>query len=123
MEEFKQAINRKKGVPMKKINNNLSQVFLAVFIALGFSSCAHHDNKVDHHHHEDTTKKISYEGKCAYSIEHGQYNVVGNPEFNVEHDGATYYFSSIEKMNDFKKDIAKHIQAANRNWEKNGRMK
>jgi len=75
---------------MNKIN-----ILLATFVmTLGLNSCAHHDNAVSHHHHEEAPKKASYEGKCAYSVENKNFDVQGNPEFNIEHDGILYYFSS-----------------------------
>jgi len=98
---------------MNKIN-----ILLATFVmTLGLNSCAHHDNAVSHHHHEEAPKKASYEGKCAYSVENKNFDVQGNPEFNIEHDGILYYFSSEQNMNEFKKDLNKHIAAANRSWE------
>lgn len=88
-------------------------------VSMIFVSCAHHDNKVDHHHHEDAAK-ISYEGKCAYSVENAKFDVPGNPEFKLQHEGTTYYFSSQEKLNLFKKDIPHNVERANKVWMERG---
>ena len=100
---------------------NPALMIFTTFAVLNFVACAHHDNDVSHHHHQEESEKVSYEGKCAYSVEKKQYDVPGKPEYNAKHEGVTYYFSSEEKMNEFKKDLAKHIQAANRSWADRGR--
>jgi len=92
------------------------KLLVIIAVGLSLSSCAHHDKDVEHHHH-DASKKVSFNGKCASAVENSQYDIPGKPEFNVEYAGVIYYFSSEEKMNEFKKDIAKHAAAANRMWE------
>lgn len=99
---------------MKKALTIISLLFV-------ISGCAHHDNNVavDHHHHEQ--KEASFDGKCAYSVAHEELNVAGKPEYNFKHKGMTYYFSSEEKMNEFKKDIDKNVQKARKAWEVRGK--
>lgn len=80
-------------------------ILLTVFLA----SCAHHHQTPEHHHH-------AYDKQCAYSVAHGDLKTEGNIEYQVEHGGKTYYFSSKEKMNQFKKNIESNIKSANKNW-------
>tara|TARA_Y100001936_G_scaffold253210_1_gene316514 strand:+ start:2923 stop:3300 length:378 start_codon:yes stop_codon:yes gene_type:complete len=117
----------------------LKTIRLALLVALIFLvSCASaRRESAAHHHHvtecgkdgckmtenECDMKKCSmkscqmYEGKCAYSVAHGDVHVKGKKEYKLVHDGHVYFFSSAEKMNMFKKDIEKGVQKANENWE------
>ncbi len=96
--------------------NKFYNFFVLALVAVSFSSCAHHDKDVEHHHH-DVNKKVSFDGKCAASVENSQYDVAGKPEYNAEYEGVVYYFSSEAKLTEFRKDMAKHAAAANRMWE------
>ena len=82
---------------------------IAVLLTMFLASCAHHHNKTDHHHHK-------YEKQCAYSVAHGDLKTKGKVEYKFEHGGKTYYFSTSEKLNDFKKDLETNIKRANQNW-------
>ncbi len=62
---------------------NSALTTLVAFAVFTLAACAHHDNDVSHHHHQKEAEKVSYEGKCAYSVENKQYDVAGKPEFNV----------------------------------------
>ena len=96
---------------------------IVIIALLGFvvGGCAHHDSAIEHHHHDE--KQAKYDGKCAYSMAHGELGVSGKPEHSFEHGGMTYYFSSEEKMNDFKKDVEANVKAASRVWEERGTMR
>lgn len=81
---------------------------IAVLLTMFLASCAHH-NKTEHHHHK-------YEKLCAYSVAHGDLKTKGKVEYKFEHGGKTYYFSTSEKLNDFKNDLETNIKKANQNW-------
>lgn len=98
----------------------IAKVSLAVALLgmSGLMGCAStHENVAEHHHHED---KAQYDGKCAYSIENGKYDVEGKPEFNLSHNGVTYYFSSAAARDKFSDHIETHVKRANRAWEGRG---
>jgi len=82
---------------------------IAIFLSVLLASCAHHHKTPEHHHH-------AYEKHCAYSVAHGDLATEGSFEYSVEHGGKTYYFSSKEKMKEFKKNIETNIKSANKNW-------
>ncbi|MBU6374359.1 MAG: hypothetical protein KGQ59_00020 [Bdellovibrionales bacterium] len=90
-------------------------VLVAVMLAvMGITGCAStHENVAEHHHHP----KAQFDGKCAYSVENGKYDVEGNSEFNLAHNGVTYYFSSASARDKFKDHIDQHVTRANRAWE------
>ncbi len=88
---------------------------IAVLLTMFLASCAHH-NKTEHHHHK-------YEKQCAYSVAHGDLKTKGKVEYKFEHGGKTYYFSTSEKLNDFKKDLETNIKRANQNWADRGRRR
>ncbi len=96
----------------------MKHLIIVMALTLVTASCAHHDSNVEHHHHDE--KQASYDGKCAYSVAHDNMNVSGKKEFSFNHKGMTYYFSSEEKMDLFKKDLDKNVQTANRLWEAHG---
>ncbi len=83
---------------------------LALLIMIvSFANCAHHHNKNEHHHHQ-------FNKKCAYSVSQDHLDVEGKEEFKLEHGKETYYFSSEENMQKFKKDINTNIERSKRNW-------
>ena len=81
----------------------------ALIFTLLLSSCAHHHKKPEHHHH-------AYEKQCAYSVLHGEMSVKGLSEYKVEHGQKTYYFSSKDKMVEFKKNLKTNVATADKNW-------
>lgn len=93
-------------------------MFLMLFGMSGVMGCAStHENVAEHHHHED---KAQYEGKCAYSVENGKFNVEGNPDYTLSHNGVTYYFSSAAARDKFNDHIESHVKRANKAWEGRG---
>jgi YHS domain-containing protein len=94
-------------------------------ILLSLFSCAHHHEGSEHHHHQgkdNYTKapadtKVEYDKHCATSVMNGDKHVVGKEEFQLEHGGRFYYFSSQEKMDKFKQNLAKNISKADKTWE------
>ncbi len=93
----------------------MKNVLFLTIVALGLGACAHHDNAGEHHHHNDQ-KKASYNGQCAYSVAHNEFNVAGKPEFSYNHGGTVYYFSTAEKLTEFKKNAHKNAELADRMW-------
>jgi YHS domain-containing protein len=93
-------------------------------ILLTLASCAHHHKGAEHHHHSgkaNYTKapadlNVKYDKECAESIKEGDKHVAGKEEFQLQHGGHFYYFSSQEKMDLFKKDLDKNIGVADKNW-------
>lgn len=85
------------------------KIIIGIIFTLFLASCAHHHKTPEHHHH-------AYEKHCAYSIAHGDLETMGNNEFKLAHGGKTYYFSSKEKLNEFKENIEKNIKNANKSW-------
>ena len=88
--------------------------FVAAMLgAMALSGCAStHEDVAEHHHHE----KAQFEGKCAYSVANGKFNVEGNPDYKLDHNGVTYFFSSAEARDKFSAHIGDHVQRANRSW-------
>lgn len=83
------------------------------------AGCTHHDTVKDaEHHHHDKKDKATFEGKCAYSVAHNEFDVDGKNEFTLQHAGVTYFFSSEEKKNDFEKDLDKNLNSARQNWDR-----
>lgn len=82
---------------------------LVLFFALFAVSCAHHHDKVEHHHH-------AYEKSCAYGVMTGSMKEKGKEDYQFDHGGKTYYFSSQEKMDKFKAHLNENIVEADRNW-------
>lgn len=93
----------------------MKNLIFTFIIGLSISACAHHDTNVEHHHH-DALQQTSFDGRCAYSVAHNELGVKGEKEFSFEHAGRTYYFSSEEKMNLFKKDLDRNVEIANQHW-------
>lgn len=84
---------------------------LLLLIPLFFMfSCAHHHKGTAHHH--DALEK-----HCAYSVSEGDMHTMGKDEFTFEHGGETYYFSSEEKREKFKKNLSHRILNAKNKWE------
>jgi len=83
--------------------------FVIVFIALFTFSCAHHHERTEHHHH-------AYEKSCAYSVMSGDYKQKGKDEYQLEHGGKTYFFSTKDRMDKFKAHLNENIAEADRNW-------
>lgn len=99
---------------MKTIKAGFVALVLGVMALSGCAST--HEDVSEHHHHE----KAQFDGKCAYSVENGKYDVAGKPEFNLAHNGVTYYFSSAANRDKFKDHIDQHVTRANRAWEGRG---
>jgi YHS domain-containing protein len=92
------------------------KLILAIFLTMFVVSCAHHHKSPKHHHH-------AYDKNCAYSVSHGDLKTEGSSEYKIEHGGKTYYFSTKENLNKFKKDIEASIKRANQNWlDRGGRL-
>ena len=86
----------------------------AMISMAGLTGCAStHEDVAEHHHHEE---KAQFEGKCAYSVSNGKYDVAGNPEYKLEHNGVSYYFSSKEAMSKFSAHADDSVKRANRAW-------
>ena len=112
--------------------------FLVLFILTG---CAGHKAQPSHHHHrqacsddqcglKEGCKKEECEGqnqcqmydkKCAYLVSHGDTHVEGKDEYQLEHKGHTYFFSSKKRMEEFKDNIDENVRRANLNWVKHNR--
>lgn len=82
------------------------------------ASCSHHHKSKEHHHHE---KEAANEGmfgkKCAQAVAQGNAHVEGKEEYQLQHGGKTYYFSSEEMKNKFAKDLENNVQKAEKNWQ------
>lgn len=100
---------------MKPIKASFVVAVMLGIVAL--SGCAStHEDVAEHHHHE----KAQFEGKCAYSVENGKFNVEGNPDFKLNHNGVTYFFSSTEARDKFNSHITESTKRANASWERRG---
>lgn len=99
-------------------------VFASLMLLI--SSCSHHHKGNDHHHHDkkascskcEEMSKDMYNKNCAHSVLEGDTHVPGKDEFQFDHGGRTYYFSSQEKMEKFKANLEENVKSANRKWEK-----
>lgn len=80
-----------------------------LLLTILLTSCAHHHKEPDHHHH-------AYDKQCAYSVAHGDVDVKGSDEFKMDHGGKTYFFSTEEKMKDFKSKLNENINIADKHW-------
>ncbi len=98
------------------------KLLLSATLLFILSSCAHHHKDKPHHHHECTKAcKLHKEGKaynkrCAKSVSMGDTHVEGKEDYKINHGGVTYYFSTKKKMKDFKKDLKKNIESADKVW-------
>lgn len=100
--------------------------YLLSVMLLALVSCAHHHEGSGHHHHQgkaNYTKspkdaKVKYDNHCASSVMEGDKHTVGKEEFQLEHGGQFYYFSTEEKMNEFKKNLTENAHKADKNWAK-----
>ena len=98
--------------------------YLLLLSLINFVACSHHHKGEDHHHHDgkaNYTKspkdvKAAYDHQCADSVKEGDKHVAGKEEFQLEHRGRFYYFSSEEKMENFKKNLEANIKQADTNW-------
>ncbi len=86
--------------------------FMSLVMMLCFACSHHHDNKTEHHHHQ-------FDKKCAYEVSQNHMNVDGNPEITLEHNGETYYFSSVENKKKFQAELEENIKVSKENWLKN----
>lgn len=89
----------------------------AVLGVVGLTGCATHENVAEHHHHEDKTQ---FDGQCAYSVSNGKYDVVGKPEYQLDHNGVKYYFSNSDAMSKFQAHITDSVNRANASWDRRG---
>ncbi len=88
------------------------------------SSCSHHHKQDGGHHHHKCMQSCEMHSKkgeafnkhCAMSMAMGDIHVAGSEDYKIVHGGETYYFSTKEKMIEFRKNINKNIQRANRFW-------
>lgn len=78
-------------------------------ILLCFIACSHHHNKPKHHHHQ-------FNKMCAYEVGENHLDVQGKDEFSLEHEGETYYFSSLENKQKFQKDLNHNVKKSKSNW-------
>lgn len=99
--------------------------YLSILMLFTFFSCAHHHEGKDHHHHQGKSNytkspkdlKVKYDHECAGSVMEGDKHVAGKEEFELEHGGRFYYFSSEEKMEKFKENLTENIQKADKQWD------
>ena len=89
------------------------KIFLLILTILGALSCSHHHNKTAHHHHQ-------FNKMCAYEVSQNHFDVPGNEDFKMIHNGEAYYFSDSEKMASFQKDLDVNIQRSTDNWKRKG---
>lgn len=87
----------------------LLKLIILTLTVLTFVSCSHHHNKEEHHHH-------AFNKLCAYEVSLNHFDVAGNENYKIEHEGETYFFSSEEKMNKFKKDLQSNVRSARDNY-------
>lgn len=83
--------------------------FILFCMVLTLGACAHHHNKEEHHHH-------AFNKLCAYEVSQDHFETQGNEKYQVTHEGETYYFSTEEKMNEFKADIKANSAKAKTNF-------
>lgn len=100
---------------MRIVKISMVVVLLGISGLMGCAST--HEDVAEHHHHEG---KAQYDGKCAYSVENGKYNVEENPEYNLNHNGVTYYFSNASARDKFNDHIETHVKRANKAWDGRG---
>lgn len=97
-----------------------SRRLLPVVFFLGLSSCAHQEPAPPAAEPAAVVApakvEYAYGGRCAASVKANRFNVQGDPKFNLEHAGKTYCFSSAKARDDFNRDLAKNVAAAERNW-------
>ncbi|GEM_PF-1362389 len=101
---------------------NITKALLigAMVSMAGLAGCATtHENVAEHHHHED---KAKFDGKCAYSVANGKYDIAGKPDYRLVHNGVTYYFSNEDAKNKFKEHVDESVKRANRAWEGGGKL-
>ena len=101
---------------------------LLPIMLLALISCTHHHEDTDHHHHHKGKSNIiksskddlaMYDKTCASSVLNGDKHVEGKEEFQLEHGGRFYYFSSKEKMDKFNLNLEENITDANKQWNNN----
>lgn len=85
------------------------KILIITFLSVLLMSCSHHHKTPEHHHH-------GYEKQCAYSVAHGDFKTKGKEEFKVVHGGKNYYFSTKQKLDEFKESIESNIKEADYNW-------
>lgn len=100
-------------------------LILSILSVLILSSCA--SNKMadgDHHHHKCKMKNCdmnklkgdAFSKHCAMSLSMGDSHVAGKKEYNIKHNGQTYYFSTEAKMNKFNDNLEDNITRAREHW-------
>lgn len=102
------------------------KVLLSIMLLM-FISCTHHHQDTNHHHHKgksNLTKSskddlVMYDKTCASSILNGDTHIEGKEEFQLEHGGRFYYFSSKEKMDNFKLNLDNNISDTDKRWNNN----
>ncbi len=87
----------------------LMKYVIVLMFSTFLMSCSHHHKKPEHHHH-------AYDKQCAYSVAHGDFKTKGSNEYKMKHGGNTYYFSTSQKREQFKKDLEQNIQSADKEW-------
>jgi YHS domain-containing protein len=95
------------------------KIFVWVLFMGMAASCSHHHKEPEHHHHAENTAKgesVAFKGKCPYAIMNGDLHTKGTEEYSLVHDGETYYFSSKENLDKFKKDFNSNISKAKRRY-------
>jgi YHS domain-containing protein len=55
------------------------------------------------------------------SVSGGKMNIQGQKDYKMKHSGEIYYFSSRQKMEEFKKDLKENIINAHNYWRGLGR--
>jgi YHS domain-containing protein len=85
------------------------------FIGFTGAGCAS-VQPASHHHHAGTQEKPEFEGKCAYSVAHGNHDVTGKPEYNLEYKGKTYFFSDESMKKLFVQELEKNVETSQQNW-------
>ncbi len=98
-------------------------ILLSVFLILGGCASKREVDKSAHHHHSCKMENCEmkhrcemFAKKCAMSVAHGDMHIGGMEEFSLVHDGHRYFFSSKEKMEEFKKNINQNVKKSEMNW-------
>ena len=98
-------------------------ILLSVFLILGGCASKREVDKSAHHHHSCKMENCEmkhrcemFAKKCAMSVAHGDMHIGGMEEFSLVHDGHRYFFSSKEKMEEFKKNINQNVKKAEMHW-------
>lgn len=97
-------------------------IFLSALLVFGACATKKESAKPSHHHSckmekcETNHRCEMFGKKCAMSVAEGNMKVEGKDEYSLVHKGHRYFFSTKDKMEEFRKDADKNAKKAEMNW-------